>query len=113
MYTDKADQTLAPRATDVGDDTVGTNARVGLVKRPGDDVDTLAERLALATVLSQSVQRGQGIGGNVRLQPGNRIAVVIVMSRLNQDQFKVRLLRRGTHRFQFDLAMVAIGEADQ
>ena len=103
----EADQGSATRALDVGDDAVSADARVGLVDRQGDNVDIRSQHLALAAVFRQSVERGQGIGGNVRPQPSDRIAVVVVMRGLDQHQLEGRALRRGGHEFAFWLLRAA------
>src|SRR6267154_3340206 len=101
LHADEADQGAAAGALDVGDDAVDADARVGLVDRPGDDVDIRSQHLALAAVFSQPVERSQGIGGNVRPQPSDRIAVVVVMRGLDQHQLEGRSLRRGGHESAF------------
>jgi len=50
LHADEADQGAAAGALDVGDDAVDADARVGLVDRPGDDVDIRSQHLALAAV---------------------------------------------------------------
>jgi len=51
-----------------------------------------ADPLTCLTVLAEPMEGGQGVRWNVRAKPGDRIAVIIVMSRLDQKQVKLRTL---------------------
>ena len=85
LHADQADQRLAAAALDVGDDAVGAHPRIGLVERLDEDVDVGPEHAALAAILAQAIERGQRIGRDVGAQPSDRIAVVVVVRRLDQD----------------------------
>ena len=97
LHADQADQRLAAAAPDVGDDAVGADPRVGLVERLDDDVDVRPEDAAPAAILAQAIEGSQGIGRDMRAQPCDRIAVVVVMRRLDQDKPEGRFLRFGSH----------------
>ena len=84
LDADQADQALAAAALDLGHQPFREHARIGLVDRPDDDVDVGAEHLTCLTVLAEPMEGGQGVRWNVRAKPGDRIAVIIVMSRLDQ-----------------------------
>ena len=47
---------------------------------------------ALAAVLTQAIERSQGVGRDMGAQPRDRIAVVVVMRRLDQDEVESRTL---------------------
>ena len=98
LDADQADESLAAAAFDLGQKPVGTDAGIGLVDRVDDDVDVGAQNFARAAILAQPVERGEGIGRNVRPQPSDRIAIIVVMSRLDQDQMKLRTLYGTAHR---------------
>ena len=72
--------------------------RIGLVERLDDDVDVGPKTLAAAAILAQAIERGQGIGRDVRPQPGDRIAVVVVVRRLDQHEVEGRTLHGTAHR---------------
>ena len=66
LHADQADQRLDATALDVGDDTVGANARVGFVERGDLDVHVVAEHVAIAAVERQPVQDRERVRGNGR-----------------------------------------------
>ena len=96
LHADQADQRLAAGAADVGHDAVGPHPGIGLVERLDQDVDVGAQHLALPAVLAQPVERGQGVGRDVGPQPRDRIAVVVVVRRLDQNQVEISTLLHGT-----------------
>src|SRR4030095_7972609 len=57
--------------------------------------------LAPAAVLAQAMERGQRVGRNVRAQPGDWIAVVVVVRGLDQHQLEGRFARGGAHERAF------------
>ena len=98
LHADQADQCLAAGALDLRHQALRADARVGLVDRPDDDLDVGAQHLAALAVLAQAIERGQGVRRNVRPQPRDWIAVVVIMRRLDQDQLEPGFLRRPAHR---------------
>ena len=88
----QADQALAAAALEIGDDPVGADPDIGLVERLDDDIDVRPKNLTLPAILTQPIEGGQGVGRDVRLQPGDRIAIVVVMSRLDQNELESLLL---------------------
>jgi hypothetical protein len=98
LHADQADQRLAAAAAHLSSDLVGTDAGVGLVERLDDHVDTGAEDLTPPAVLAEAVERGQRVRRNVGAEPSNRVAVVVVMRRLDQNQMKGLTLHITAHR---------------
>ena len=94
LDADQADQRLAAAAPDVGHDAVRPDADIGLVERLDDDIDVGPQDLASPAILAQAVERGQGVRRDVRLQPRDRVAVIVVMRRLDQHQLEGRGLGR-------------------
>ena len=90
LHADQADQRLAAAALDVGDDAVGADPRIGLVERLDDDVDVRPQTPRRAAILTQAIERGQGVGRDMGAQPGDRIAVVVVVRRLDQHELEDR-----------------------
>src|SRR6185437_600908 len=79
---------LAALATDQLDDFVGADAPVGLIVGMQADVDVRPERLAFAHVLGERVEAGQRIGRDRRTDPLDRVAVVVVMRRLDHHEME-------------------------
>ena len=75
-----------PRRAEVADDLRRKNAAVGLVVGLDGEVDARAEDLALARVLRQAVHAGERVGRQRRAEPLNRIAPIVVVGRLDQDE---------------------------
>ena len=92
LHADQADQRLAAAAPDVGDDAVRPDSDIGLVQRLDDDIDVRPQNLASPAILPQAVEGGQGIRRDMRLQPRDRVAVIVVMRRFDQHQLEDRLL---------------------
>ncbi len=93
----EADEALAAAALDLGHEVVGTDARIGLVDRMDDDVDVRTQHFPPTAILAEAVERSQSIGRDMRPEPRDRIAVIIVMSRLDQNQMKLRTLHGTAH----------------
>ena len=85
LHADQADQRLAAAAADVSHDAVGPHPGIGFVERLDQDVDVGSQHLALLAVLAQAVEGSQRVGRNMGPQPSDRIAVVVVVRRLDQD----------------------------
>lgn len=62
------------------------DTRVSLVVDVDFNVHIRAENGAFRTILRQSIQRGERIGGDRRTQPLNDVTVFIVMRRLNEHE---------------------------
>src|SRR5206468_8283215 len=82
----------------LGGDLVGTDAGVGLVERLDEEVDPGAEDLASAAVLAEAIEGGERVRRNVGAEPSNRVAVVIVVRRLDENQMKSLALHSTAHR---------------
>ena len=65
LDADEADQAHAAAALDLGQKPVGADTGIGLVDRVDDDVDVGSQHVAGLAVLTESIEGGQGIGGNV------------------------------------------------
>ena len=86
LHPDEADQGAAAFAADHADDLVGPHPPVGLVIGVEADFDVRAQHLAGARVLGEAVEAGQRVGGDGRADPLDRIAVVVVMARLDHHE---------------------------
>src|SRR5581483_3740516 len=64
------------------------NPPVRLVISGDRDVGVLAQHLAPAAILGEAVEARQRIGRDRRPQPLDRVAIVVVMGRLDQDQME-------------------------
>ncbi len=88
MHADQADQRPAAELADQADDAVRPYATIGLVVGVQADLDVRPQDLAPARVLGESVEAGERIGGDGRADPLDRIAVVVVMRRLDHHEMK-------------------------
>ena len=90
LDADQADQRAPPGAADLPDHAVGANPAIGLVIGVDADLDIGAEHSAALRVLGEAVQRGQRVGRDGRPEPLDRVAVIVVMRRLDQDEVEER-----------------------
>ena len=97
LHADQADQRLPAAPPDVGYDAVGPHPGVGFVERLDEEVDIGPQRLALAAILTQAIEGSQRIGRDMGPEPGDRIAVVVVMRRLDQHEVEIRTLYGTAH----------------
>jgi hypothetical protein len=81
-----------------GHQPVGAHARVGFVDRAHDDLDVWAEHFSALGICTQAIERRQRVRRNVRAHPRDRVAVVVVMSRLDQNELKLGLFGCRDHR---------------
>ena len=93
LHADEADQRPAAFLADHVDDPVRPNAPIGFVVGVEADVDSGPEHLAPARILREAIQAGQGIGRYCRAHPLDRIAVVIVMRRLDHHEMEGSAVR--------------------
>ena len=98
LDTDKTDQRLAAGLADVGHDAVGAHARIRLVVRLQDDVDVGPENLALAAILAEAVQGGERVRRNMRAQPRDGVAIIVIVRRFDEDQLKGSTRHDTAHR---------------
>ena len=89
LHADQADQALAARRARSRAMMRSARTRVlvssiGLMTMSTSGPSTAP----LAAVLAQAIERGEGIGRDVGAQPGDRIAVVVVVRRLDQHQLE-------------------------
>ena len=71
-------------------DIRGTCATIRFVERGNHEFRSWAQHLSSAAVLRDAIEARQRIGGYRRSQPLDRIPIVIVMCRLDQDEVKGR-----------------------
>ena len=90
LHADQTDQRTAAFAADHADDLLGLHPPVGFVERVQADIDARSQHLTALGVLRQGIQASERIGGNRRAQPLDRIAVVVVMRRLDHDEVEDR-----------------------
>jgi hypothetical protein len=72
------------------DDPVGADAAVGLVIGVDADRHIRSKHLALARVFGETVEAGERVRRDRRLDPLDWLAVVVVMRRLDQHQVEDR-----------------------
>ena len=94
---DQGDQRPSAGTLDVSHDTAWPDAAVGLVDDFDPDLGVFAEDLAGSAVLGDAIQAGQGVRRNRGPQPLNRIAIIVVVRRLDHyDIENVGLVGRHT-----------------
>ena len=98
LHADQADQRLAAGA-DVSHDAVGPHPDVGLVERLDEDVD-VGPSLALLAVIP-SGRKGRPALDGMWDRSRDRIAVVVVVRRLDEDQVEITTLWHGTPIWEF------------
>jgi hypothetical protein len=81
---DHADQAFAAGGSDLPGDPVGMDPGVGLVDDGDIDVNVRTEHAPLHAVVDDAIDHGHGVGGNLRPDPLDDIAIVVVMRRLDQ-----------------------------
>ena len=86
LHAHESDQRPPARPADFADDPVGPDPPVGFVKGLEADFDARAEHLTPGGVSRERIQARQRIGRDDRLDPLDRIAVVVVMRRLDQHE---------------------------
>ncbi len=94
LHPDDADQRPAAPALEVADDPAREHAAIGLVVGVDLDPDARAQNLALAGVLGQAVHAGERVGRQRRAEPLDRIAVVVVVGRLDENEGEQRIPAR-------------------
>ena len=70
---------MSARFTDLPDDTVGANPRVGLVPSRDQQLDILTKHPSFGAVERKAVQRRQRIGRDRRTSPLDNVTVVVVV----------------------------------
>jgi hypothetical protein len=89
LHADKTDQRLATRLADFSDNPVRLDPPVGFVIGMQADFDIGSK--PAACVLRQGVHPCQRVGGNGRAEPLDRIAIVIVVRRLDHHEVEQQL----------------------
>jgi hypothetical protein len=90
LNADEADQRAAARLAHHPDDLVRPYPPVGFIIGVQPHLDVGTEHLPRARVLRQAVEAGERIGGDRRTNPLNRVAVIVVMGRLDHYEVKQR-----------------------
>jgi hypothetical protein len=88
LHADKTDQRLAAGLADHADNAVGPHPPVRLIVGMQLHLDAGAEHLAATRVLGQPIQAGEGVGRDRRAEPLNRIAVVVIVRRLDNHEME-------------------------
>ena len=86
LHADQPDQTAPALAADHVDDLLRLHPAVGFVERVQADIDARSQHLAALGVLGQGIETRERVGGDRRAQPLDRIAVVVVMRRLDHHE---------------------------
>ena len=77
-----------PWPTHRADDAIGPDPLIGLVERVEANCGVGPEHPATPGVFRQRVEAGERVRRDRRLDPLDRVAVIVVMARLDQDQVK-------------------------
>jgi hypothetical protein len=88
LHADHGDERLAAGALDLAHDGRRAHAPIGLVERFDPDLDAVAQDLARRAILGNAVQACERVGRDRRKQPLDRVAVIVVMRRLDHDEMK-------------------------
>ena len=90
LDADQPDQRAPAGTADLPDDALRPNPAIGLVIGIDVDLDLGAQHPPPPDVFGQTIQAGQRVGRDRRPEPLDRIAVIVVMGRLDQDKLKQR-----------------------
>ena len=105
LDADQPDQCASAGAADPPDDMIGPNPAVGLVIGVDADIDLGTEHPAPLHILCKAVQTGQRVRRDRRSEPLNRVAVIVVMRRLDQHELKDRGSGAGHRSLDGSIAM--------
>src|SRR5437660_12314154 len=83
---DETDQGTATGPADPPDDPLGPHPPVGLVIGLDPDLDLVAKHMPALGVLGETAETGERVRRYRRAQPLDRIAIVVVMRRLDQHE---------------------------
>ncbi len=95
LHANQADQRLAAAAQDRPDNFVRTHPAVGFVVCVNFYVDVRPQHLAVLCVQRQTVQTGERVGGDCRAEPLYRVAIVVVMGRLDEHDMEIASAQYG------------------
>ena len=111
---DQSDEGTATGSVNHTDDPVGPDAAVGFVIGVDADRHIRSKHLAPARVFGEAVEAGERVRRDRRLDPPDRIAVVVVMRRLDQHQMEDRgvVIGRGCPRGLGQIGR-SLGQANQ
>src|SRR5215813_14273977 len=84
LNTNQADKRSAATASDHSDDPIGSDPAIGLVVSVDADSHVGAEHAPPTGVFGETVEASKRVRRYRRLDPLNRIAVAVVMRRLDQ-----------------------------
>jgi len=90
LDTNKSDQTAAAFTLDQADDVAGLNPPVGLIICVEPHFDAGTQHLAPPRVFRERIQASQRIRWDRRPQPLDRVAVVVIMRRLDHHEVEQR-----------------------
>ena len=90
LHSDQTDKGPATRPADHPDDPSRPDTAIGLVVGVDADRHIGAEHLPSAGVFGETIEAGERVRGDRRLDPPDRVAVVVVMRRLDQHQVENR-----------------------
>ena len=88
LHADDADQRPPTAPLQVADDPFRMDAPVGVIIGLDGELDSWPQSLTLPRVLDQTVHAGKGVGRQRRAEPLDRIAVVVVVRRLDENESK-------------------------
>ena len=93
LDADQPDQRFRPALADLPDDLRGYDMLVAFVDRHEVEGDIGAEHLPLCRIPGEAVQRGERIGREDGAPPDDRIAVIVIMRRLDHVEVERLPLR--------------------
>ena len=88
LYADQADQNPPALALQRANDAARHDAAIGLVVGVDFNLYSRSKNLPAARILSQAVHAGERVGRQRRAEPLDRIAVVVVVRRLDENESK-------------------------
>ena len=88
LHADEADQGTAAGLVDLADDAVRAYPPVRLVVRVQTDFRIRPKDLAALCIFCEAIETGQRIGRDGGAEPLDRIAVIVVVGRLDDDEME-------------------------
>ena len=92
LDADEPDQRSPAPALEIANDLARHDAAVGLVVGLDGEIDAGPQHLPTAGVLGEAVHARERVGRHDRAEPLNRIALVVVMGRLDENEGKTQLV---------------------
>jgi hypothetical protein len=88
LYADQTDKCFTASFANCSHHCGRSHTSIGFVMEMQADLDISSQHLALLSILGQPGQTRERVGGYYRSYPLDGIAVIVIMSRLDQHQVK-------------------------